>query len=64
MMSQNRQSIKDRIDAQNDFIINQKAEVEIRAVLDHLAAHDDALHQIYQLLLETRNAIENDTGVS
>jgi uncharacterized membrane protein len=38
MMSQNRLALQDRIEAHNDFLINQKAEEEIRAMLDHLAA--------------------------
>jgi uncharacterized membrane protein len=42
MMSQNRQAIKDRIEAHNDFVVNQKAEEEIRAVLDHLVAQNQA----------------------
>ena len=42
MMSQNRQAIKDRLEAHNDFVVNQKAEEEIRAVLDHLAAQNEA----------------------
>ncbi len=42
MMSQNRQAIKDRLEAHNDFVVNQKAEEEIRAVLDHLVAQNEA----------------------
>ena len=41
MMSQNRQEEKDRIRAENDYLINLKAELEIRA-----------LHQKMDLLLE------------
>lgn len=52
MMSQNRQTEKDRIEARNDFVINQKAEEEIRAILDHLAAQDLALTQIHEVLVE------------
>jgi uncharacterized membrane protein len=39
MMSQNRQSVKDRMDAQHDYEINMKAELEILALhskMDHL----------------------------
>ena len=46
MMSQNRQAMKDRIEAHNDFLVNLKAEEEIRAVLDHLAAQNEALLQL------------------
>lgn len=50
MMSQNRQATRDRIEAHNDFLINQKAEEEIRAILTHLDAQNEALAEIYQLL--------------
>jgi uncharacterized membrane protein len=50
MMSQNRQAARDRLEAHHDYLINQKAEEEIRAILDHLAAQDQALVQIYQFL--------------
>ena len=39
MMSQNRQAVKDRLDAQHDYEINMKAELEILALhskVDHL----------------------------
>lgn len=47
MMSQNRQAARDRLDAHNDYLTNLKAEEEIRAVLDHLAAQDRALQAIF-----------------
>jgi uncharacterized membrane protein len=50
MMSQNRQADRDRLEAHNDYIINQKAEEEIRAVINHLETQNEALMQIYQLL--------------
>ena len=50
MMSQNRQDRRDRLDVQNDYLINSKAEVEIRAILDHLAAQDRALAKLYDML--------------
>lgn len=40
MMSQNRQNEKDRHAAQCDFECNQKAEEEIRVLMDHLAHQD------------------------
>jgi uncharacterized membrane protein len=52
MMSQNRQAMRDRLDAHNDYLINQKAEEEVRAILDHLSAQDQALTQIHQILLD------------
>ncbi len=52
MMSQNRQAARDRIEAHEDYLINQKAEEEIRAILDHLAAQDRAMETMHQLLLK------------
>jgi uncharacterized membrane protein len=52
MMSQNRQAMRDRLEAHNDYQINQKAEEEVRAILAHLAAQDQALTQMHQLLLD------------
>jgi uncharacterized membrane protein len=51
MMSQNRQAMRDRLEAHNDYLINQKAEEEVRAILDHLAAQDQALTKMHELLL-------------
>lgn len=50
MMSQNRQALRDRLEAHHDFEINQKTEIEVRAVLEHLAAQDQALAEIYAIL--------------
>jgi len=50
-MSQNRQTAKDRLEAHNDYVVNQKAEEEIRVIMEHLAAQDQALAQIHQMLL-------------
>jgi uncharacterized membrane protein len=42
MMSQNRQTEKDRLMAQHDYEINEKAEEELEVVMDHLQ-HQDRL---------------------
>lgn len=55
MMSQNRQAARDRLEAHNDYLINQKAEKEIRAILDHLAAQDQALLEIHRMIAELRD---------
>ena len=64
MMSQNRQAEKDRIDAHNDFLINQTAEEEIRTILDHLDAQNLALNHIYDLLqrMENRDTVRPEDG--
>jgi uncharacterized membrane protein len=41
MMSQNRQNEKDRLQAQQDFEINRKAEKEIEVLMRHLAYQDE-----------------------
>jgi uncharacterized membrane protein len=50
MMSQNRLAARDRIEAHEDFLINQKAEEEVRAILTHLAAQNQALTIIHEML--------------
>ncbi|HMR65895.1 MAG TPA: DUF1003 domain-containing protein [Anaerolineae bacterium] len=64
MMSQNRQATRDRLEAHNDFLINQKAEEEIRAILNHLAAQDLALAEIHQLLFDWQNSPPPDEDSS
>jgi len=43
MMSQNRQSEKDRLAAQNDYEVNKKSEVEIEVIMKHLVHQDKLL---------------------
>jgi uncharacterized membrane protein len=62
MMSQNRQAARDRLEAHNDYLINQKAEEEIRAILDHLAAQDQALTVIHQQLLTLQAQLGLSSG--
>ena len=61
MMSQNRMAMRDRVAAQLDYDIDEKAELELRAVLDHLAAQDRALEVIHQLLLANNNTVSKST---
>lgn len=60
MMSQNRLAARDRIDAHQDFLINQKAEEEIRAILAHLAAQDQALSVVHETLDNLQEFIVKD----
>ena len=55
MMSQNRLAARDRLEAHNDYEINRKAEEEVRAVLDHLSAQDEALTKIVETLATRMN---------
>ena len=61
MMSQNRQADRDRLEAHNDYIINQKAEEEIRAVMNHLETQNEALMKIYQLLDDQKKPVNGST---
>lgn len=62
MMSQNRVALRDRIEAHNDFLINQKAEEEIRAILTHLAAQDQALLAIHDLVGSMHESSTKEPG--
>lgn len=44
------QRTADRIEAHNDYIINQKVEVEVGIVLEHLETQNIALQNILELL--------------
>ena len=59
MMSQNRQNIRDRIDAHQDFLINQKTEEEVRAILSHLDAQNKALAAIHDMLANPQKQNKN-----
>ena len=60
MMSQNRQSHKDRLTAESDYEINRKAEVEIEVIMKHLVHQDrlllDAIQRIETLQPSTAQA--------
>ncbi len=55
MMSQNRQASRDRLEAHNDYQVNQKAEEEIRVLMDHLVAQDQALTEINLVVQQLRD---------
>ena len=57
MISENRQTERDRLQARIDFQINQKAEEEVRAILDHLACQDEALRTIHAQIMELQTKI-------
>lgn len=52
MMSQNRQSEKDRLTAQNDYQTDYKGEEEIRHIMEHLDHQDVLILQIVKRLQE------------
>jgi uncharacterized membrane protein len=51
MMSQNRQALRDRIEAHNDYEINLKAEEEVRTIMTHLEVQDIALTEIHNAVV-------------
>jgi uncharacterized membrane protein len=58
MMSQNRQSEKDRLTAQNDYQTDCKGEEEVRHIMEHLEHQDALILQIVQQLQEQHQHIE------
>lgn len=54
MMSQNRQEIKDRLRAENDFKVNLKAEMEIRILRDKV---DHLMNEQLQNLMESQQIL-------
>ena len=61
LMSQNRQEERDRLRAKNDYLINLKAELEIRLLhekLDHLLRHQwERLLEIQEIQIELMNEL-------
>ena len=43
MMSQNRLAAKDRLMAEQDYVVNTKAEEEVKAIMQHLEQQDEAM---------------------
>ncbi|RQO30787.1 hypothetical protein DBR32_08675 [Taibaiella sp. KBW10] len=66
MMSQNRQEEKDRARAKKDYMINLKAEIELRALhekIDHLIIHQQQeLLEIQRVQIEMMNDILEKIG--
>jgi len=56
MMSQNRQSEKDRLAAQNDYEVNKKSEVEIEVIMKHLVHQDKLLLDAIARIESLQNA--------
>jgi uncharacterized membrane protein len=46
MMSQNRQAAKDRLMAEQDYVVNIKAEEEVKSIMKHLEQQDDVMIDI------------------
>lgn len=67
MMSQNRQSTKDRLQAEYDYKINLKAELEVRhikAKLDQIASHQwRRMVEIEETQVEILNELRNKKSI-
>ena len=57
MMSQNRQAAKDRLMAEQDYMVNTKAEEEVKSIMFHLEQQDEAMIDILRKLEEQHEAL-------
>jgi len=57
MMSQNRQATKDRLMAEQDYLVNTKAEEEVKSIMLHLEQQDEAMIDILRKLEEQHEAL-------
>src|SRR5207302_67101 len=57
MMSQNRQAAKDRLMAEQDYLINTKAEEEVKSIMHHLEQQDEAMIDILRKLEEQHEVL-------
>jgi uncharacterized membrane protein len=62
MMSQNRQSDKDRLAAEEDYRVNTKAEEELKAVMHHLEQQDEMMLDILRRLEEQHHVVLSRIG--
>jgi uncharacterized membrane protein len=57
MMSQNRQAAKDRLMAEQDYIVNIKAEDEVKSIMTHLEQQDEVMIDILRRIESQHQAI-------
>ncbi|MBF6567832.1 MAG: DUF1003 domain-containing protein [Candidatus Binataceae bacterium] len=57
MMSQNRQAAKDRLMAEQDYVVNTKAEEEIKAIMHHLEQQDERMIDLLVTMEEQHRVI-------
>jgi uncharacterized membrane protein len=62
LMSQNRAAARDRLEAHNDYLTDVKSEVEVRAILEHLAAQDEALIALHTMLEHVTVQLDSREG--
>jgi uncharacterized membrane protein len=59
MMSQNRQAAKDRLMAEQDYVVNVKAEEELKAIMIHLEQQDEVMIDLLKRIESLHVAIRN-----
>src|SRR5271156_4107668 len=57
MMSQDRQAAKDRLMAEQDYMVNSKAEEEVKSIMRHLEQQDEAMIDILRRMEEQHRTI-------
>jgi uncharacterized membrane protein len=57
MMSQNRQAAKDRLMAEQDYMVNTKAEEEVKAIMLHLEQQDEVMIDVLRRLEEQHETL-------
>ena len=57
MMSQNRQAAKDRLMAEQDYMVNAKAEEEVKSIMHHLEQQDEVMIDILKRLEEQQRLL-------
>ena|SRR6185437_13015942 len=62
MMSQNRLAAKDRLMAEQDYMVNTKVEEEVKAIMYHLEQQDEAMIDILRRIEEQHLAVMNGFG--
>jgi uncharacterized membrane protein len=62
MMSQNRQAAKDRLMAEQDYVVNLKAEEEVKAIMVHLEQQDEVMIELLGRLESQHTAIVKILG--
>ncbi|VVB63870.1 Uncharacterised protein [uncultured archaeon] len=63
LISQSREDKRDKIEAHQHCQVNEKAEEEVRVILEHLAAQDIALSAIYDSLQELQMQKNQQIGL-
>jgi uncharacterized membrane protein len=57
MMSQNRQAAKDRLMAEQDYVVNIKAEEEVKSIMAHLEQQDEVMIDILRRIESQHHVI-------